>query len=165
MARSERSTMRPKIRLQSDHRVSRLREGRCHDAPRASRPRRLRRCAARSLDPCSRRGLTALMRRRTPSSPQATTNGLVASVSLIDGGVQIRLVSQHSRKYPTHRKRLRSVQPSDQVRLGRQPERHRLAPAYAYSSKSTRRPLRHVPAWVDSRCLQRVSLQRVLRPH
>ncbi len=67
---------------------------RCHDAPRASRPHRLRRCAARSLDPCSRRGLTAPMRRRTPSSPQATKNGLLAGVFLIDGGVQIRPVSQ-----------------------------------------------------------------------
>jgi transposase len=40
-----------------------------HDAPRASRPcGRPRRCAARSLDPCSRRGRHATMRRRKPSS-------------------------------------------------------------------------------------------------
>ena len=36
-----------------------------HGAPRASRPYgRLRRCAPRSLDPCSHRGLSAAMRRR-----------------------------------------------------------------------------------------------------
>ena len=65
MARSDDALpMGPKIRLQSDPPCRGRSEVQCHDAPRASRPRRLRRCAARSLNPCSRRGLTAAMRRR-----------------------------------------------------------------------------------------------------
>jgi hypothetical protein len=54
------STRRPKIRLQSDHTCRDQREVQCHGAPRASRPSRLRRCAARSLDSCSRRGVLQL---------------------------------------------------------------------------------------------------------
>ena len=65
MARSRTTPRtRPKIRLQSDPRAQ-LWDDNSHGAPRASRPcGRLRRCAARSLDPCSRRGLNAPMRRR-----------------------------------------------------------------------------------------------------
>ena len=90
MARSEHAPrMRPKIRLQSDQLMPRSTRGRGHDAPRASRPRRLRRCAARSLDPCSRRGLTAPMRRRTPSS-HTDERTIYLIDFLFDGGVQIR---------------------------------------------------------------------------
>ena len=52
---------------------------------------RLRRCAPRSLDPCSRRGPVAPMRRR--KTFVALTRGFLRTLYfLLDGGVQIRLV-------------------------------------------------------------------------
>ena len=53
-----------------------------HGAPRASRPcGRLRRCASRSLDPCSRRGLSTATRRR-PSLRRLPSTGGLRSFSL-----------------------------------------------------------------------------------
>lgn len=67
-----------------------------HGAPPASRPRRRRRCASRSLDPCSRRGLNTTMRRRH-AFVAVSTGGLYRtfhSPLFLDGGAQIRPVSQ-----------------------------------------------------------------------
>lgn len=64
-----------------------------HVVPRASRPcGRLRRCATRSLDTCSRRGISALMRQR--QTFVALTRGFLRTLSfLLDGGVQIRVLA------------------------------------------------------------------------
>src|SRR4029453_8042492 len=50
----------------------------------------LRRCAARSFDPCSRRGRSAAMQRRTGPSLHVNERTLYCDDSfLLDGGVQI----------------------------------------------------------------------------
>jgi transposase len=55
-----------------------------HGTPRASRPcGRLRRCASRSLDPCSRRGLSTAMRRRQTFVAHST--GSAQNFALLDG--------------------------------------------------------------------------------
>src|SRR5712691_2087788 len=65
-----------------------------HGAPRASRPcGRLRRCAPRSLDSCSRRGLGAAMpTKEDPSLAIQRKAFLSRRFFLLDGGVQIRLL-------------------------------------------------------------------------
>jgi len=69
-----------------------------HGAPRASRPLgRLRRCAWRSLDPCSRGGLGAAVQRRTCPSLQINERILTGTRHfLLDGGAQIRRVRQRA---------------------------------------------------------------------
>ena len=74
-----------------------------HGAPRASRPfGRLRRCASRSLDPCSRRASVQLCDEGAPSSLVASVGGTKkTSYSLLsfllDGGVQIRVLGGDSK--------------------------------------------------------------------
>ena len=84
-----------------------------HGAPRASRPcGRLRRCAPRSLDPCSRRGLGAAMPTKAkPSLASQRKDCLSPRFFLVDGGVQIRVLDgsldhrRHKRPRPCGRGR------------------------------------------------------------
>ena len=85
--------MRPKIRLQSDVVQPTGTDWTSHGAPRASRPcGRLPRCAARSLDPCSRRDLSTAKRRRQTFVASLQREGFAERFIrrfLLDGGVQI----------------------------------------------------------------------------